>query len=570
MPTPRTSIDDLPAKDPPEADDRLVIQDSGVTKHTTVGGLLTLPSSALTAHINNPTNAHDASAISSVDAGNGVNGANVQAQLGQLSGAATNASSAAAAADAKIVTHMAAALDAHDASAISAIAGAILTGLDVQAQLTQIEAALSGGTVGPEGPEGPAGPGVPTGGTAGQLLSKIDANDFSSQWISPLWLPLTGGRVTESLEIVAALEALRLGRAAVNGNPHVGFYDETFANRHGYLMGGPVDMRLVSTAGNVGLYPNNTKAMELTSNGIICSPGWAVYADTFRSSGQSRFATGTSLWGTGTAAAPNAILQLHGAGVDPANVGARSGYIGFPTSSILYVNNELASGTIQLRTDTFINGVVNGTETWRALYNAWLVGKTAANNYSTVDGVELWTSGQGFFTTAAVSATVFVVHIGAADANAIHFQRFQRGATVIGSISQTSTTGVAYNTTSDERLKTFTRDVDDDEALEKVRAMRPLHFTWNEAPGDGEQIGFFAQELIEVAPEAVTIGEGEPGDVPDEDGNGGFVPWGTDLSKLVPRIVAAMQAMDNKFAAMRTEITDLRAEVAELRHGRKK
>ena len=38
---------------------------------------------------------------------------------------------------------------------------------------------------GPEGPPGPSGPGVAIGGTAGQVLSKIDATDFNTQWVDP-------------------------------------------------------------------------------------------------------------------------------------------------------------------------------------------------------------------------------------------------------------------------------------------------------------------------------------------------------------------------------------------------
>ena len=54
-----------------------------------------------------------------------------------------------------------------------------------------------GGTPGPEGPQGPEGPegpqgpkgdpgpGVAAGGTAGQLLSKVDGTDYNTQWIDP-------------------------------------------------------------------------------------------------------------------------------------------------------------------------------------------------------------------------------------------------------------------------------------------------------------------------------------------------------------------------------------------------
>jgi hypothetical protein len=47
------------------------------------------------------------------------------------------------------------------------------------------------GQPGPQGPQGPIGPqgipgeGVPVGGTAGQVLEKIDAVDYNTQWADP-------------------------------------------------------------------------------------------------------------------------------------------------------------------------------------------------------------------------------------------------------------------------------------------------------------------------------------------------------------------------------------------------
>lgn len=41
------------------------------------------------------------------------------------------------------------------------------------------------GATGATGPQGPAGVGVPAGGTAGQVLSKIDSTDYNTQWSTP-------------------------------------------------------------------------------------------------------------------------------------------------------------------------------------------------------------------------------------------------------------------------------------------------------------------------------------------------------------------------------------------------
>jgi hypothetical protein len=62
--------------------------------------------------------------------------------------------------------------------------------------------------IGPQGPQGnpgaastvpgPAGPGVAAGGAAGQVLSKINATDYNTQWTTPVsdWSNLTGKPAT--------------------------------------------------------------------------------------------------------------------------------------------------------------------------------------------------------------------------------------------------------------------------------------------------------------------------------------------------------------------------------------
>jgi len=87
MATPTTSIDALPAAaTPPNPADLVVVQQSGVTKKMPVSELTNLTSDPLVAHIADPTDAHDATAISATASGTGVDGVNVQVQLGQLAG----------------------------------------------------------------------------------------------------------------------------------------------------------------------------------------------------------------------------------------------------------------------------------------------------------------------------------------------------------------------------------------------------------------------------------------------------------------------------------------------------
>jgi hypothetical protein len=53
------------------------------------------------------------------------------------------------------------------------------------------------GAQGPAGATGPAGQGVPTGGTTGQVLSKIDNTNYNTQWITPA---SGGGSITSVTE----------------------------------------------------------------------------------------------------------------------------------------------------------------------------------------------------------------------------------------------------------------------------------------------------------------------------------------------------------------------------------
>ena len=104
---------------------------------------------------------------------------------------------------------------------------------------------------------------------------------------------------------------------------------------------------------------------------------------------------------------------------------------------------------------------------------------------------------------------------------------------LVGSISCT-TSATAYNTSSDQRLKENIVDA----PAGNIDAIRVRSFDWK-ADGTHQTYGMVAQELVDVAPEAVTQGETE-----DD-------MWAVDYSKLVPMMIK--------------EIQDLKAEVAALK-----
>ena len=81
-----------------------------------------------------------------------------------------------------------------------------------------------------------------------------------------------------------------------------------------------------------------------------------------------------------------------------------------------------------------------------------------------------------------------------------YFAWWKYNGSVVGSITSTGST-TAYNTSSDQRLKENIADADD--AGSKIDAIQVRKFDWK-ADGSHQDYGMVAQELLEVAPEAVS------------------------------------------------------------------
>jgi hypothetical protein len=111
---------------------------------------------------------------------------------------------------------------------------------------------------------------------------------------------------------------------------------------------------------------------------------------------------------------------------------------------------------------------------------------------------------------------------------------------------QFNTNSVAYNTTSDYRLKENVVEMTG--ALDRVSQLKPSRFNFI---GDVDVIvdGFLAHEVQEIVPEAIS---GEK-DAVDEEGNPDY--QGIDQSKLVPLLVGAIQELkaDNDSLKARIE-----------------
>lgn len=106
--------------------------------------------------------------------------------------------------------------------------------------------------------------------------------------------------------------------------------------------------------------------------------------------------------------------------------------------------------------------------------------------------------------------------------------------TVIGRIEAASNTTTTFTGSSDARLKQNPASFD---ALDLIAQMEPKEYEWKSNPGV-RQKGFYAQELYDVFPEAVSVGS----DDLTEDGNLRN-PWGIDYSRLTPVLVKAIQEL---------------------------
>ena len=149
------------------------------------------------------------------------------------------------------------------------------------------------------------------------------------------------------------------------------------------------------------------------------------------------------------------------------------------------------------------------------------------------------------------------------------FLEFRRSATQIGGVTQSGTTGVAFNTSSDYRLKENV--VTDWDATTRLKQLKPSRCNFI-ADADTTVDGFLAHEVSSIVPEAITgdkdamtkevlyvdgdeIPEGKKvGDVktPSQ-----IDPQGIDHSKLVPLLTKALQEAISEIDTLKEKVTAL-------------
>ena len=135
-------------------------------------------------------------------------------------------------------------------------------------------------------------------------------------------------------------------------------------------------------------------------------------------------------------------------------------------------------------------------------------------------------------TTTSAGGGKLTVDVGGISGTLVSFQNSQN---LGGSITVVSGGGTSYNTSSDQRLKE--NIVDAPSASNDIDAIQVRSFDWK-ADGSHQKYGMVAQELLEVAPEAVSAPED-----PEE-------MMGVDYSKLVPMMLKEIQSLRARIAAL--------------------
>jgi len=164
-----------------------------------------------------------------------------------------------------------------------------------------------------------------------------------------------------------------------------------------------------------------------------------------------------------------------------------------------------------------------------------LVGTTTATA-SPATGVQLCN-------TSGTLGGVFIGH-DTGTANGNYYATFAYASGIIGSITQSTTSAVLYNVTSDYRRKSNVKDLTGSGTF--IDALKPRTFDWD--TGD-KGVGFIAHEFAEVSPTSVA---GEK-DAVDADGKPIYQGMQASTAEVIANLVAELQSLRKRLAALESK-----------------
>ena len=271
--------------------------------------------------------------------------------------------------------------------------------------------------------------------------------------------------------------------------------------------------------------------------------GNCVVVGTLTVNGTSLYASALGTWGANFYSSSGYPLYIHapnGANcyMDFVIDGVRAWYCGQGSNQYFSLFDASAGHTHFYCNPTNNHVYMNETSIVVGDFGSWGAGQFET---STVSGYVIDALAG---TTNITSYTASNFDVGNGNSYLCFFTVNQRAGGV-GSIT-TNGTSTYYNTSSDGRHKKNLRPLAKEIDVGKmIDAIEPVAFEWTNLPDEPTGHGFVAQDLAEVAPEAVWSGYKNLIDT-EEFPN----PWGVDFSKLVPYMVAEMQHMRKRIAEL--------------------
>jgi len=358
---------------------------------------------------------------------------------------------------------------------------------------------------------------VAIGYSAGNAITSGDSNNFIGAYAGRVTTTATGNvgigtsvlydNTTGSSNIAIGQQALRYNTTASNNTAvgyQAGYNNNAISNTYlGYQAG------YTNSAGTYNVFLGIAAGYLSTGGANTFVGNYAGYAST---------GTGNTFIGSGPS---------YGAG-QAMTTGSKNTIIGS------YNGNQ---GGLDIRTASNYIVLSDGDGNPRQFFDG-----SGNLTVGTFGGGDVRTNG-GFQYAIGSSSYADYGHGSTASSGSSYF-RFWYNASQIGSITQNGTTAVAYNTSSDYRLKENVAPMTG--ALATVQALKPVTYDWISDKSKGQ--GFIAHELQAVVPDCVS---GEK-DAVDEEGKP--VYQGIDTSFLVATLTAAIQELKADNDSMRAAL----------------
>lgn len=227
--------------------------------------------------------------------------------------------------------------------------------------------------------------------------------------------------------------------------------------------------------------------------------------------------------------------------------GSRDAFINGSGYAQIYA--QLSSGNHAWYTSSAASSSAGSQPTMNQLMTLDNSGRLLLNASSIPSGL---TATVQFIAAATGSTNIFTLQdTGTSYATNNYYEVFANSSNgVAGGIAHTSASTVAYNVTSDQRLKE--NIVSSPDALNKLNELNVRSYDWIEDKFHVDY-GFIAQEIYQIFPEAVCKGD-DATQITDIKSI-----WGVEYGRLTPMLVKAIQELSAQVTAQVTTIATMQA-----------